>query len=151
MQVILLTKISRLGNIGDSVEVRPGYARNYLLPQKKAVRATEEHIAYYEKHREELERATEAEKQVAEKRAEVLRELELVTVVANTDENENLYGSVGPREIVQAMKEAGAELSKNEVVLSTAIRTAGEHKILLRLHSDVELPFKVVILPAESP
>jgi large subunit ribosomal protein L9 len=151
MQVILLDKIPRLGEIGDAVEVRPGYARNYLLPQKKAVRATEEHLAYYKAHRAELEKGVEEQRQVAQQRAEELRKLELLTIAANMDENESLYGSVGPKEIIAAFKEADVEVGRHEVMLSDALRTAGEHKIMLRLHSDVELPFKVVIIPAESP
>lgn len=151
MQVILLDKISHLGDMGDTVEVRSGYARNYLLPQKKAVCATEEQLAYYEKHREELKHASDAQKAIAEERAEALRELGIVTVAANMDENEKLYGSIGPREIALALKETGVEVGRNEIVLSGALRVAGEHKINIRLHGDVVLPFKVSIIPAESP
>lgn len=151
MQVILLDKIPKLGEMGDEVDVRSGYARNYLFPQKKAVRVTPENLVYFQEHREALQRVADERRAVAEKRAAELQELGVVTIAVNVDENDHLYGSVGPREISKALQDAGIVLHKEEIVLPSVLRVAGEHEVVLRLHSEVDLRFKVALIPAESP
>lgn len=150
MQVILLDKIVKLGEAGDTVDVAPGYARNYLFPKRKAARVTPENVAYYEQRRAELQRLADERRQAAQKRADQLRELGVVTIEARMDENERLYGSVSAREIVKAVQELGTSLQKEEILLPHALRVAGVHDIVLRLHSDVELPFQVALIPLES-
>lgn len=148
MRVLLLDKIYQLGDIGDEVSVRAGYARNYLLPQKKAVMATPENIRYFEERRAELKRRAEERLRVAEEHAERLQALGIVTVEANVDENgEMLYGSVGPREIKEALAAVGEEVGKDEIILGEPLRKAGEHEVQLRLHGEVVLPLTVAIVP----
>lgn len=148
MQVILLDKIYQLGDIGDEVNVRPGYARNYLLPRKKAVMATPENIRLFEERREELQQRAEARAAAARERAERLEAIGIITIEANVDENdEMLYGSIGPREIKQALDAAGETVDKGEVVLGEPLRNAGEHQVQLRLHSEVTVPLTVAVVP----
>lgn len=150
MEIILLEKILKLGEMGDVVKVRPGYARNFLFPQKKAVRVNAENQAYFEKHREALSAAAADRKAEAEKRLEALQSLEVITIEVNVDDNENLYGSIGPRDIARAIAEEGILLSKSEVLLGDVLRAAGEHEVRLRLHSEVTCTIKVALIPAQN-
>lgn len=147
MELILLEKVQKLGDLGDKVKVRPGYGRNYLVPSGKAVPATKENIAAFEARREELEKAAYARLSTAEERCQALEGFEIV-LTANASEEGKLYGSIGPREISDAVSARGIELSKAEVIMGEGpIRYTGEHDVLLHLHADVETEIKVTVNP----
>lgn len=144
MDVILLNRVGKLGTLGSRVTVKDGFARNYLLPQKLAVRATEENIAYFESQRERLEREMADELATAEQRAVAL-EGKTVTLTARAEDNK-LYGSIGTREIAEAFTEKGTLVLKREVRLPTgSIRETGEYPIQLQLHSDVVVTVTVTV------
>lgn len=137
MQVILLEKVGRLGNLGDQVNVKPGYGRNFLLPFGKAVAATKDNIAEFEKRRAELEAAATARRATAEERAGKLAEL-VVTIAANAGDEGKLFGSIGTRDIADAVTKAGVAVEKSEVRLPNGvIRETGEFQVDVQLHSDV--------------
>jgi large subunit ribosomal protein L9 len=147
MEVILLEKVENLGGIGDKVKVRPGYGRNYLIPQGKATAATEAHLAAFEARRAELEAKAAEELAAAEARAEKVRELKLV-IHAKAGEEGKLFGSVGTVDIAEAATAAGVELERSEVRLHDGpIRVLGEHTVEIHLHADVsvELPLTVAV------
>lgn len=146
MQVILLEKIGRLGNIGDRVDVKAGYGRNFLMPQGKAVPATRENIAMFEERRAELEAASAEKLTAAKGRAKLIEQIGEIHIVANASEEGKLFGSVGTREIAEAVTAAGQNLEKAEVLLPEgAIREVGEYDIDLQLHSDVAAMIKLVV------
>ncbi|MBI2994993.1 MAG: 50S ribosomal protein L9 [Gammaproteobacteria bacterium] len=149
MEVILLEKIRRLGDLGDKVRVKPGFGRNYLIPQGKAVPATAENVAQLETKRVELEK-TQAEGLAAAKaRAEKLNFLS-VTIRRKAGSEGKLYGSVGTSDIAEAAVEAGVELAKHEVKLPNGpYRVVGEYEVDLNLHADVDARIKVSIVPEE--
>jgi large subunit ribosomal protein L9 len=145
MELILLQKVTNLGNLGDKVSVKPGYGRNYLIPYGKAVPATANNLADFEKRRAEYEAKAAEQLSGAEGRKAKL-EGESVTIKANASTEGKLFGSVGPRDIAEAFTAAGIELEKGEVVMSDGpIRTIGEFDIEVRLHADIETTVKVVI------
>jgi large subunit ribosomal protein L9 len=147
MELILLEKILKLGDLGDKVNVKPGYGRNYLVPTGKAVPATAKNIAEFETRRAELEKAALAKLGSAEERSTGLAGLE-ITLSANASEEGKLYGSVGPREIADAVTSMGCEISKAEVIMGDGpLRFTGEHEVVLHLHADVETRIKVTINP----
>jgi large subunit ribosomal protein L9 len=150
MEVILLEKIQNLGELGDKVRVKSGYGRNYLLPQKKAVRATPDNIEKFEAQRAELEKAQAAGMVSADRRAEQLRDL-AVTVAAKAGPEGKLYGSVGTADIAAAINAAGHELEKHEVRLpSGPLRELGEHAVGLHLHADVDVTVNVTIIADDA-
>lgn len=145
MELILLEKVQNLGDLGDTVTVKPGFGRNYLLPQGKAVPATAENVARFEAQRAELEEVAEERLAEAQKRAEGLADL-TITIAANASEEGKLYGSIGPREISMALEEAGHEVEKAEVIMGEGpVRFTGEYDIHLQLHADVEIHIKLVV------
>jgi large subunit ribosomal protein L9 len=145
MEVILLEKIRRLGELGDKVKVKAGFGRNYLIPQGKAVPATPENIARLEARRAELERAQAEALAVAQERAAKLAEL-TITVRRKAGEEGKLFGSVGTADIAEAVTAAGIELHKHEVRLPEGpFRTTGEFEVSLSLHADVDATLKLVI------
>ncbi len=149
MEVILLENIRKLGNLGDTVSVKPGYGRNYLIPQKKAVSASKANIAKFEERRAELETKAKEKLQAAQDRADKLKGLKL-TVSAMVSEEGKLYGSVGTAEIVNAIAEAGHQIEKKEVVLSEgAIHELGDYEIGLQLHSDLNVVIYVEVVAAK--
>jgi large subunit ribosomal protein L9 len=145
MEVILLEKVENLGGIGDKVKVRPGYARNFLLPQGKAAVATPENIAALEARRAEFE-AREAEHRTeAEVRAEKVRELKLV-IRAKAGPEGKLFGSVGTTDIADAAEAVGVPVERSEVRLAEGpLRTVGEHEVEIHLHTEVSVPITVVV------
>lgn len=149
MQLILLSKVRNLGNLGDQVKVKPGYGRNFLVPQGKAVPATAANIAEFEKTRAQHE--AKANGLLADAQARKSRlENAVVTIRANASTEGKLYGSVGPRDVAEAFTAAGLPLSKSEVILTDGpIRRTGEFEILASLHADVQCPVKVNIVPEE--
>lgn len=151
MQVILLDKIGSLGGLGDQVSVKPGYARNYLMPQNKAVMATKANIEMYQARRAELEAKMAAKLAQAQSRADKVRALGTVTIATKVGDEGKLFGSVGTIDIANAIKHAGVEVFKSEVKLPNGVlRNAGEFEISLQLHSDVFTTIKVVIVSDKS-
>ena len=147
MNVILLEKIGKLGSLGDQVTVRPGYARNYLIPQGKAVRATSQNIAVFETRRAELEKKSAEMLQAAKVRAEALTSL-IITIPARAADEIKLYGSVGTHEISAAINAKKINVHKSEIRLPNGpIRQLGEHEISVQLHSDVNAVVKLNIVP----
>ncbi|MDG0968818.1 MAG: 50S ribosomal protein L9 [Porticoccaceae bacterium] len=148
MEVILLEKIGKLGNIGDKANVKAGFGRNYLIPQGKAVFATESNVADFESRRAELEaRAAEILK-TAEARAAKIAEVGSITISAIAGEEGKLFGSVGARELEDAITAAGGDVSKNEISLPEgALRQVGEYSLDIQLHTDVTASITVVIEP----
>ena len=137
MEVILLEKITNLGNLGDRVNVKAGYGRNYLVPQGKAAVATAKKIAEFETRRAELEKAAIQKLNAAQARATVLSKLEVVIKHKAGDEGK-LFGSVGTHNIAEAITAAGAAVEKNEIRMPQGvIRHIGEYPIDIYLHADV--------------
>ncbi|ATD67441.1 MULTISPECIES: 50S ribosomal protein L9 [Luteimonas] len=145
MQLILLQKVTNLGNLGDKVNVKPGYGRNYLVPQGKAVPATAKSIAEFEARRAEYEAKAQSQLDEAQQRLAKL-EGASVTIYANASTEGKLYGSVGPREIADALTKAVTPVNKSEVVLGEgAFRNTGEFEVVVHLHADAETTVKLVI------
>jgi large subunit ribosomal protein L9 len=145
-QVILLEKIHSLGDLGQQVTVRNGYARNYLIPHAKAVPANKETIAEFKKKRAELEKIAQEKLQTAQTRAAAINELVLTIPVKSAEEG-RLYGSIGVSELVRAADAAGIALEKSEIRLPHGpLRQLGEHEISVQLHSDVIAILKVNIV-----
>lgn len=146
MEVILLEKIANLGNLGDKVAVKAGYARNFLLPFGKATPATAANVEAFEARRAELEKNAAERKAEADARAAKLAEL-TVTITANAGEEGKLFGSIGTRDIADAVTAAGVEVEKSEVRLPEGpLRNVGEYDIVLHLHTDVEATVKLVVV-----
>jgi large subunit ribosomal protein L9 len=149
MNVILLDKVENLGDIGDLVTVKPGYGRNYLLPQGKATLATKENVAAVEARRAELEKAAAAELATAKDRAKLVDGMELV-VPANAGEEGKLFGSVGPIDICDAFSKVGVEVERAEVRMPDGpIHELGEFVIGLHLHADVNVDINLKVVAEE--
>lgn len=150
MEIILLDKIAHLGGLGDKVKVRNGYARNFLLPQKKAVLATEENLKKFEAERVQYAAKIAAELDAAQARAAKIEELGTVTIASNAGDEGKLFGSIGTRDISEALTAAGVEVHKSEVRMPEGvIRSVGEFEIALQLHADVKTAIKVVVVAAK--
>ncbi|HEX7080220.1 MAG TPA: 50S ribosomal protein L9 [Gammaproteobacteria bacterium] len=148
MQVILLEKIDNLGGIGDLVKVKPGYARNYLIPKGKATVATPENIAKFEERRADLEQRAAAELEAARDRAAKI-EGQVLRIKAQAGPEGKLFGSIGTLDIAEACTALGVEVERSEVRLPEGpIRVVGEHEVELHFHSDVNVWITVVV---ESP
>ncbi len=146
MNVILSESLGSLGDLGDEVSVKAGFARNFLLPQGKAVRATDENRQVFEGRRVELETAANERLSTSQARAGKLEGVEL-TIVVKAGEEGKLYGSVGTQDIATALGEQGADIQKSEVRLpGGAIRALGDYLVAVQLHADVtvEVPLAVV-------
>jgi large subunit ribosomal protein L9 len=148
MEVILLENIGNLGALGDKVDVKAGYGRNFLIPHGKAVAATADNLVQFETRRAELEAAAAATLSAAETRAEGINGLGLVSIEANAGEEGKLFGSVGTRDIAAAITAAGAEIDKAEVRLPEgALRELGEYEIAIQLHGDVTAMVAIAVIP----
>jgi large subunit ribosomal protein L9 len=148
MKVILQERVTNLGNVGDAVNVKSGYARNYLLPRNKAVHATEKNIVEFEKRRAQLEKLAAETLAAAHARAASIEGL-VLTLVAQASEEGKLFGSIGPRDIAKAATDAGHALEKSEVEMPEGpIRILGETVIGIHLHGEVHAKIKVVVNPA---
>ncbi len=146
MNVILLERLSNLGDIGDEVGVKAGFARNFLIPKGKAVRATEENRAVFEGRRAELEKAAADQLAEAQGRAAKLEGLSL-TLVVKAGEEGKLYGSVGTQDIADAISAEAIEVARAEVRLPEGvIRSIGEYEIDVQLHSDVTVSIAVAVV-----
>lgn len=142
MEVILLERIARLGQMGDVVNVKPGFARNFLLPRKKALRATAQNRTYFDQRRAQLETDNLANKAEAEKVAGTLEGL-TVTLLRQAGESGQLYGSVTARDVAQAVVEAGVTVDKRQVTLDRGIKTLGLHPVKVMLHPEVTVQITV--------
>jgi large subunit ribosomal protein L9 len=150
MDVILLEKIENVGAIGDQVKVKPGFARNYLIPHGKATLATPENIAKFEARRADLVARAQAGLAAAQVRAAAL-DGQIVSLRANAGPEGKLFGSVGTIDIAGAIKALGIEIERSEVRLPEGpLRVVGEHAVELHLHSDVSVQIKVVIEADEA-
>lgn len=149
MEIILLERVGKLGDVGSKVHVKPGFARNYLIPKQKALPATAKNMEFFEAKRAELEALSRERLKEATKRAALLEGL-VVSITANAGEEGKLFGSVGIHEIVDAMKALGHEISKNEVQLPEGpIRQIGEYEVDLHLSgNDVVARIQLQILSA---
>ena len=148
MEVILLENIGNLGTLGDKVDVKAGYGRNFLIPQGKAVPATEDNVAKFEARRVELEATAAETLSAAEARGEALAALDAVEIAATAGEEGKLFGSVGTRDIADALTGAGVEVDKSEIRLPEgAIRELGEFEIMVQLHGDVSSTIAVAVVP----
>ena len=149
MQVILLERVQNLGELGDSVKVKSGYARNYLIPQGRAVIATPKNLAEFEARRTELERQEAQVLAAVQARAEALEGAE-VTLVRKTGEEGKLFGSVGPQDVADALTEAGTPVARHEVrLLNDTLRQVGDHEVGVHLHANVEASVIVHIVSEE--
>ncbi len=148
MEVILLENISNLGSLGDRVNVKAGFGRNYLVPQGKAVPATAGNIAAFEERRAELEAAAAATLAAAQLRADAINALGLISIAANAGEEGKLFGSVGTRDIAEAVTAAGCEVDKSEVRLPEGVlRELGEYEITIQVHGDVFADVAIAVIP----
>jgi large subunit ribosomal protein L9 len=148
MNVILLERVPKLGQMGDVVKVKPGFARNFLLPQKKALRATKDNITYFESQRKTLEAQNLQRRQEAERVAARMADLR-VTLIRQASEALQLYGSVTSRDIADAAAAAGVTMARGQVELDKPIKSLGAHKIKIHLHPEVAV--EITALVARSP
>jgi large subunit ribosomal protein L9 len=147
MQVILLDKIANLGALGDQVTVKAGYARNFLFPQGKAVPATQVNVESFEARRAELEAKVAEELAAAQARADKLEALAEVTLVSKAGDEGKLFGSIGTRDIADAISAIGVEVAKSEVRLPNGtIRETGEFDVAIQVHSEVSTSIKVIVI-----
>ncbi len=144
MNVILLERVPKLGQMGDVVKVKPGFARNFLLPQKKALRATKENITYFESQRKTLEASNLERRQEAEAVAAKMGDLKVI-LVRQASEALQLYGSVSSRDIADGAIAAGVTVERKQIELDKPIKTLGAHKIKVHLHPDVTVEITAVV------
>jgi large subunit ribosomal protein L9 len=148
VEVILLERVEKLGQMGQVVKVRPGFARNYLLPQKKALRATKENLTYFDKQRAQLEAQNLERRSEAQEVAKTIDGVSVV-VIRQAGESGQLYGSVTARDIADAVTQAGFTITRGQVVLDKAIKTLGLYKQRVVLHPEVSV--HVTVNVAQSP
>lgn len=148
MQVILLEKIRNLGSLGDQVKVKPGFARNYLIPQGRAVYANKENIEKFAARRAELEKLADEKHKQALARQQTFNDLPVITITAKAGEEGKLFGSITSRDLVKAISAAGVEVEKREIHMPEGtLRSVGEYEIMIELESDVTAFVKVNIAP----
>ncbi|MGA8612112.1 MAG: 50S ribosomal protein L9 [Xanthobacteraceae bacterium] len=144
MEVILLERVARLGQMGDVVRVKDGFARNFLLPRHKALRATEENRTRFETMKGDLQARSQALKTEAGGVAEKINGKSF-TVLRQASEAGQLFGSVSPRDLVHLITEAGFAVNRNQIALNTPIKTIGQHTVPLALHPEIETLITVVV------
>ena len=145
MEIILLEKIANLGAMGEKVNVKPGYGRNYLIPQGKAAPATAENVAEYEARRADLEKAAAETLAAAETRRGALLD-KVITIASKAGDEGKLFGSIGTADIASVISEQLVAVERNEVRLPDgAFRTLGEHDVQIQLHTDVNVVVKLII------
>ncbi len=149
MEVILLERIEKLGQMGDVVTVKPGYARNYLLPQKKALRATKENIAFFESQRAEYEARNLEQKREAEGIREKLDGVRIV-LIRQAGDSGQLYGSASARDIAQTLTEEGFRVDRRQVRLTSPIKLVGLHQVQIVLHPEVVATITVNVARSED-
>ncbi|MGC1234345.1 MAG: 50S ribosomal protein L9 [Xanthobacteraceae bacterium] len=149
MEVILLERIARLGQMGDVVRVKDGFARNFLLPRGKALRATDENRTRFEKMKSGLEARSLTLKTEADQAAGKL-DGKSITVLRQASESGQLFGSVSPRDLVALLEEGGFRVNRNQVALNAPIKTIGQHKVPIALHPEVEASISVIVARNED-
>ena len=149
VKVVLLQRVSKLGTIGDVVKVKPGYARNYLLPKKIALRATNENLKYFENQRAHIEAANAESRAEALKISDKMKNLS-VTLIRQASEKGQLYGSVTSRDIANAVKAAGFTITAGQVDLGTPIKSLGVYEVNVELHPEVTITVKLSVAKSEE-
>lgn len=150
MDIILLEKVANLGNLGDRVSVRSGYARNFLLPKGKATLATPANVQKFEARRAELEKAAREQLAEAESRKAKFEGFKL-TITAKAGSEGKLFGSIGTTDIAEAASAAGQQLARSEVRLPNGpLRSVGDHVVMVHLHTDVDVELPISILADEQ-
>ncbi|HEV7274807.1 MAG TPA: 50S ribosomal protein L9 [Devosiaceae bacterium] len=149
MKVILLERVGRIGHIGDEVSVKDGFARNFLLPQQKALRATAANRARFEKERAEIEKRNQERREAAAGIASGLNG-STVVMIRQASESGQLYGSVSTRDIAEALTEAGHSVARSQVTLTDPIKTVGLHVVPLHLHAEVDVTVNVNVARSED-
>ena len=149
MEVILLERIEKLGQMGDVVKVKDGFARNYLIPQKKALRASENNLEYFEKEKVQLEAINLEQKQEAEKILDKLDNFNLI-IIRQAGETGQLYGSVSNNDIKNSLSDNGFIVEKNQIKLDKPIKTLGIHNLAIKLHPEVQATISLIVSRTES-
>ena len=149
MKVILLERVDRLGGIGDTVQVKDGFARNFLLPRQKALRATEANQKIFDTQRAQIEARNAQNKADAEKAGEKLNDSTYV-LIRQAGESGQLYGSVAARDVAEAIAAEGGKVERSQVVLDLPIKTLGVHEVKVRLHSEVTITVKVNVARSQD-
>jgi len=149
MEIVLLERVEKLGQMGDVVTVKNGFARNYLLPQGKALRANKENLSIFEAKRAQLEADNLNRKDEATKVAEAL-DGKIVTLIRAASENQHLYGSVSTQDIALAVTENGITIDRKQVILDVVLKTLGLHDVRVRLHPEVNTSITVNIARSEE-
>lgn len=150
MQVILLEHVDNLGNLGDVVRVKPGYARNYLIPQNKALRATDDNITYFETQKKEIEKKNETRRKEAEKESSKLQNLK-VAIIRHASESGQLYGSVAARDIAEIVSaKSGLAVTRSQVIIHNAFKTIGLFPVTIALHPEVKIDVTVNVARTEE-
>jgi len=149
MQVVLLERLPTLGHIGQVVNVKTGYARNYLLPQHKALRATKENLAYFEKERAQIEAKNLTQKKEAESIASSFTDMQ-ITVIRQASDVGHLYGSVRAQDIVECIQEKGLDVKRSQIKIHSPIKTIGQHEVAVILHPEVDLRVNVLIAQSKE-
>ncbi len=149
MKVVLLERVENLGTIGDVVGVKDGFARNYLLPRHKALRATAANLKVFEAQKEQIVARNNAAKAAAEKTAEALDGSTYV-IIRQAGDTGQLYGSVNARDVAEAVAEAGNKVERNQIVLDTPIKTLGVHSLKVRLHAEVSITISVNVARSQD-
>lgn len=149
MDIILLERVANLGAMGDVVTVKDGYARNFLLPQKKALRANEANRKVYEANRERLEKENAERRSDAEKAGAEVDGAEIVLIRSSSNAGQ-LYGSVNVRDVVQGLEAAGHKVDKRQVVMGHPIKTLGIHDVTIALHPEVQVTIKANVARSDD-
>lgn len=149
MQVVLLHRVENLGQMGDVVTVKPGYARNFLIPRKKALRATKENLAYFEAQRKVLETANLNSKKEAEAAAAKMTDVSVI-VIRQAAESGKLYGSVSPRDVAEALVAKGYKVVRDQIVLATPVKDLGIFTSKVTLHPEVTVTVTVNVARTEQ-
>jgi large subunit ribosomal protein L9 len=149
VEVILLERIERLGQMGDVVRVKPGFARNFLLPQKKALRATKENLKSFEARKTHLVAENLKQREEAQKVAGKMGKVR-ISIVRQAGESGQLYGSVSARDIAESLDEGGYKVGRGQVVIDRPIKTTGVHTVRVTLHPEVQISVTVSVAPSED-
>ena len=149
MNVILLERIEKLGQMGDTVDVKPGYARNFLLPKKKAIRATKDNVAFFEGQRSVLEARNLEKKEEAQKASEKMVDV-MVTVIRTASESGHLYGSVRSGDVASLLCNEGYNVSKNQVKIDKPVKELGIHEVFVALHPEVMVSVKLNVAQSQE-
>lgn len=150
MEIILLEKVRKLGLMGDLVKVKSGFARNFLLPKKKALRATKENLNFFEKQKKIYKENNLKLKEEAEILSKKIQEETKLILIRHAGKNEQLYGSVTARDISEVITSNGFPIHRSQIILEKSIKTIGTHDILISLHPEIETNVKLYIARSEE-